>query len=200
MGSLLALFFTVFVLGMVPGPAVFATIARALSKDLKSTYLFILGILVGDAFFALLAMMGLAVLAMHYMIVFLMIKIIGGGYLIYLGVVHFKNSKMKDMSSHDTEKGWRLVTSGFVLTASNPKDLIFFVSLLPAFINLETASINDIILVAFVVAFTFLITLSLYAVLANSMKRFFQNSERFKILNRIVGTTLICVGLFVIYS
>ncbi len=176
----------------------FATIGRALSQDLKTTYLFITGIIAGDLFFALLAMLGLATIASHYTSLFLLIKLAGGGYMIYLGLRSWKRAKAKKLDGTSTESGWKLITSGFFLTASNPKDLIFFISFIPAFINLEHASIIDIIFASLIIAVTFFVTLSFYALSAHRMKRIFTNEVMITRLNRVAGLILIGVGILVI--
>ncbi|MGH1403841.1 MAG: LysE family translocator [Alphaproteobacteria bacterium] len=200
MSSLIALFIATLMLGLSPGPAMFATIGRALSQDLKTTYIFIFGIISGDLFFALLAMMGLAAIAAHYTLLFLIIKLIGGWYLIYLGIKNWKKAKTKTLESASKETGGKLFISGFLLTASNPKDLIFFISFIPAFMDLENAGIIEIVSAALIIAITFLITLSIYALSANRMKVIFSNEKTMTHLNRVAGLILIGVGLLVLMS
>lgn len=200
MNTLFALAFATALLGLSPGPAVFATIGRALSLGLGSTYLFVIGIVAGDLVFALLAMFGLAVIASHYTIIFLILKIAGGSYLLYLGLKSWKSAKAKAFEKDFNEAGWKLVSSGFLLTASNPKDLLFFIGFLPAFMDLERSTITDFLTASIVIAVTFFATLSFYAISANRMRKLFKNPKAIMYLNRIAGVMLIAVGILVMVT
>jgi threonine/homoserine/homoserine lactone efflux protein len=197
--SIMALALATAILGLSPGPAVFATIGRSLSLGLSQTYLFITGIILGDVFFSLLAMGGLAALATHYASVFIALKVLGGGYLIYLGGQSLASSKHSELFLNYTEKGPKLIASGFLLTASNPKDLLFFVGFLPLFVNMKTIDIGQAVLVSVVIALAFVMTLSLYAVAANYVRAFFKAGNATLWLHRIAGVLMIGVGIGVIF-
>lgn len=186
------------ILGFSPGPAVFATIGRALSQGLAPTYLFILGIILGDLFFAFLAMVGLAALAAEYTILFTALKILGGCYMIYLGIKSWKQAKSMALQTQFDENKWQLVTSGFLLTASNPKDLLFFVSFLPAFLKLESITLGEIFVASVVITITFLLTLSFYAVMAHNIRNIFADGKNITLLNRIAGMMLVVVGIIIL--
>ncbi len=197
MESLITLALATAILGLSPGPAVFATIGRSLSLKLSATYLFICGIVIGDLVFALLAMLGLAAIAAQYTVIFLLLKIIGGAYLIYLGYQSWRSKKTKSIKTNYTESGTKLISSGFLLTASNPKDLLFFISFLPAFMDLENTSLIEMTAASIVITITFFITLSVYALSANAARQIFKKPNAILYLNRISGTLLILVGLIV---
>jgi threonine/homoserine/homoserine lactone efflux protein len=189
------------ILGLSPGPAVFATIARSLSLGLGRTYLFIAGIIFGDILFSLLAMRGLATLAARQSLIFTGLTMLGGGYLIYLGVqslYHLK--KGPEPPRNDSEKPTQLIVSGFLLTASNPKDLLFFVGFLPLFIDLTIANTGDMLLASSVIALSFLATLSLYAIAANYVRILFKSENIILWLHRIAGLLMMGVGIAVIFS
>ncbi len=200
MSSLFALAFATAILGISPGPAVFATIGRALSLNLKETYIFIIGIVIGDLTFALMAMLGLAAIANNFTFIFLALKVIGGSYLIYLGYKSWITAKIKEIKGKSEESRWKLLSSGFLLTASNPKDLIFFISFLPAFMNLKDATIIDIATASMVIAITFFLTLSAYAILADRARNLFSDKIAMTYLNRGAGIMLATVGLLVIFT
>jgi len=195
---MLGLCLATIVLGLSPGPAVFATVGRALGTDMKSVYLFILGIILGDLAFSLIAMLGLAALAAAWTPLFVVLKIVGGGYLVYLGVMSLKRSKKPELKMEYKERGWKLVTSGFFLTASNPKDLLFFIGFLPAFVDLKHPQFMQMFVASWVIVFSFLATLSFYALAANGARRWFQNENSIRILHGVAGVLMICAGVFVI--
>ncbi len=197
--SATALAVATIILGLSPGPAVFATIGRALNLGLRSTYLFIAGIIAGDLLFSLMAMLGLAVLAQKFAVLFIALKIIGGGYLVYLGIQSWRASSKIDVSVAVKENGWKLVTSGFLLTASNPKDLLFFVGFLPLFVDLKDGSFGEFFTASVVIVLSFLATLSFYAIAAHAVRGWFKNEKPVRILNKIAGTLMIGAGFVVIF-
>lgn len=198
--SAAGLFIATFLLGLSPGPAVFATLGRAISLGLRPTFLFIIGIIIGDLLFSLMAMLGLALIASQYGIIFTAIKIIGSMYLIYLGLQSLRNSNKIDIHTHHSESNFKLISSGFILTASNPKDLLFFVSFLPAFMDLEEMRIDSMAMASMIIVLAFLITLSFYALLAHHIRKIFKHNNTLKYLHYIAGLTLICVGCFILIS
>ncbi len=187
------------ILGLSPGPAVFATIARAINLGLGRTYLFIAGIVVADFVFAMLAMLGLATLISQYEPAFIALKIGGGLYLIYLGYKAWRSSAaMRQQTNAAPEKGWKIFLSGFLLTASNPKDLLFFVSFLPAFVDLKQITPETLILPAFLIVLTFIGTLSVYALGAFKVREWLKNEKSVLWLNRLAAVTMTLVGVAVL--
>jgi threonine/homoserine/homoserine lactone efflux protein len=187
------------ILGLSPGPAVFATIARAINLGLGRTYLFIAGIVVADFVFALLAMLGLATLISQYEPAFIALKIGGGLYLIYLGYKAWRSSAAtRQQASAAPEKGWKIFLSGFLLTASNPKDLLFFVSFLPAFVDLKQITPETLILPAILIVLTFIGTLSVYALGAFKVREWLKNEKSVLWLNRLAAVTMTLVGVAVL--
>jgi threonine/homoserine/homoserine lactone efflux protein len=186
------------ILGLSPGPAVFATVGRSFALGLRSAYLFILGIVLGDLLFSLMAMLGLAALASTYTPLFLLLKIIGGCYLIVLGVQSLRDSKTPDLKTPAQEKGRNLIASGFLLTASNPKDLLFFVGFLPIFVDLKSPGTWQIVLASCVIVVSFLVTLSFYAVLAHSVRNLFESSVAIRRFRQVAGILMLAAGIAVL--
>ncbi len=92
------------------------------------------------------------------------------------------------------------MSSGFLISASNPKALLFFVGFLPAFLNLEAAAFSDIFIASIVIAAAFLAALSFYALMAVQISQKFKNEHIMLWLHRIAGIMLSGVGIFVIFS
>lgn len=186
------------ILGFSPGPAVFATLGRSLSLGLVPTAVFIAGIVTGDFIFALLAMGGVAALVAKITGLFLVLKVLGGGYLIYLGAQSLRAVKGVVIAEKAPEKSWRIFLSGFALTAGNPKDLLFFISFVPVFIDLAKASVGDMLTASAVITVTFVFTLSVYALFAASIRHLFLEGRVIQWLNRCAGMMMIGVGIFLL--
>ena len=201
MQAMIGLVIATAILGLSPGPAVFATIARAINLGLAKTYLFIAGIVVADFVFAMLAMLGLATLISQYEPAFIALKIAGGLYLIYLGYKSWRSSAAaRQTAGVAAEKGWKIFMSGFLLTASNPKDLLFFVSFLPAFVDLRQISASTLVIPAILIVVTFIGTLSVYALGAYKVREWLKNERSVLWLNRLAAVTMTLVGVAVLFG
>lgn len=95
---------------------------------------------------------------------------------------------------------WQLFTSGFFLTSSNPKDLLFFIGFLPAFVDVEQPRIDVFLIAAIVIVITFFATLSFYACSAAMMRKVFSDADNLTRLNKISGVVIICAGLYVMFT
>jgi len=84
--SLFALFGAMIVLALVPGPAVFAIIARSFSSGKLQAFYMTIGIVLGDYIFIILALFGLTALAEVMGAAFFIIKYLSAAYLIWLGI------------------------------------------------------------------------------------------------------------------
>ena len=192
-----------FLLGMLPGSAVFATISCALQGRALHVIQLIAGILMGDILFASLAMTGLStlILALPWLLTF--VQLAGGLYLIYLGARAWpKGKKALAQETTPTLTPSPTVPSfligGFILTASNPKDLIFFVSFVPGFMDLSRASWFDILIASFTIAITFLVTLSFYAITATWARDKLASPQVRRGLDYAASIILVLLGLFMI--
>lgn len=84
--SLAALAVALFILAITPGPGVFAVLSAALGRGLPTALALTAGIICGDMIFLLLAMAGLTVLAESMGELFLLVRLGGAAYLIWLGI------------------------------------------------------------------------------------------------------------------
>ena len=89
----IALFISMVVLALLPGPGILVVMARSVSAGLRHGVSATVGIVAGDFVFITLALLGLATLSSVLGELFIFIKYIGAAYLIWLGVSMFMRSK-----------------------------------------------------------------------------------------------------------
>ena len=187
----------IFVLAVTPGPGVFAIISRSLASGFKTTLLMIAGCVTGDIIFLLFAIMGMSVIAQTMGTLFLLVKIVGAAYLIFLGV---KICISKPVPAHlqqiNGKKaiGYGNYLSGLGITLANPKVILFYCGFLPTFMDLPSMTGFDIFLVTMVLAMVLSVVLISYAYLASSARLFFSSTRSVKWLNRTAGTVMISAG------
>jgi threonine/homoserine/homoserine lactone efflux protein len=191
---MLALALATIVLGLAPGPAVVATVGRSLASGFGRKYLFILGIVFGDLLFSLIAMSGFSIIHTHSSVL-LVLKIIGGCYLILLGVQNWRGSAALAIGFSAPATGRKLFFSGLLLTASNPKDLLFFIGFLPLFVDVTHLGPLKRVMAAGVIGTSFLLTLSFYAVMAEAARKWFENRTAMRRVHQIAGVLLAVAGI-----
>ncbi len=195
----IALAVAMFVLAITPGPGMFATIARALHGGFRPALSMIAGIVTGDVLFLLLVVFGLAVVAETLGDFFLIVKVTGGLYLIWLGWKMWK-TEPSAVEIDKTDDNRRLAggfVPGLTITLGNPKVIIFYVAFLPTFIDLAQLTVLNIAVVATVVSIVLATVLAGYAYLAARTRAIFKSRRAMRGLNRSAGTVMIGTGLVV---
>lgn len=197
--STIALVIAVFILGITPGPAVFATIARAMASGLRPAFAFNIGVVLGDIALMLLAVFGLAAVAQAMGDWFVIVKIVGGVYLVWLGWQLWTSEPAEPRPDQlvAARQFRRNLAGGFVLTLGNPKAIAFYAAFLPTFIDLRTVNAADIAVIATVIAAVLTTTNMTYGLLAARARRLFKSRRAMRRLNRGAGTMMIGAGVAV---
>lgn len=194
--SIASLGLAMLVLAASPGPGVFTTVARTLASGFRSALLVIAGIVLGDMIFLLFAMFGLSVIAGILGELFIVVKVLGGTYLIWLGCkLLFKNPSAETMMNRP-QRGARLgnLLSGLLVTLSNPKVILFYCGFLPTFMNLTRLRFIDGFIVVLIVAGALSSVLMAYAFLASQARHLFTERAAVRRLNRAAGGVMIATG------
>lgn len=195
----LALALAVFVLGITPGPAVFAMVARALASGLWPAVAFNVGVIAGDLVLLSLAVLGLAAVAVTMGDLFIVVKIAGGMYLVWLGWKLWRAEPEVPHAADVIVDGQfrRNALGGFLLTLGNPKAIVFYAAFLPTFVDLANVTARDWGMMAAVVAVVLFSTNLLYALLAARARHFFKSRRAVRNLNRTAGTMMVGAGIAV---
>ena len=122
---------------LIPGPAIIYAILQTTSNGLKSGMEAVWGLQVGFLIQVLAAACGLSVLILKYSVLYGILKIIGAGYLVYLGLSFFiKKDECENQLSHSSPNQKKpIFIKGILINTLNPKIAIFFISYLPQFVD-----------------------------------------------------------------
>lgn len=188
---------TVAILAMTPGPSVLLATANSMKYGPKKTLGTIFGDLSANLCQILLASAGLATIVVASGELFQAIKWLGVLYLIYMGINKLLSKPHLEFKTDNsnTRGFWKLYGEGFLMSAANPKAIVFFAALFPLFISKEFGFWSQV----FILALTFLIidgiSLLIYSYFANRLRSYLENSRKIHLQNRIVGFLLILSGL-----
>lgn len=144
-------------LALVPSSSVALVVTRSVTHGVANGIFASVGIVVGDLIFILLVILGLSSVAETMGWLFLTIKYIGAAYLIWLGYTLLVSKSTTIISIQKSNQKGNLVASflaGLFLTLGDIKAIFFYVSLFPAFVNLEALHIADILMIMLVTMVT----------------------------------------------
>ena len=131
-----------------------------------------------------------------------MVKWVGGSYLIYLGIRMLRAGVASTEVAAPAASGsrWRLFANTYIVTALNPKGIVFFVAFLPQFIspNADLGRQLWILAVTFVVMAT--LNATLYAVFAASARRILASPRIERRFNVAGGSLLSAAGVWALLA
>ncbi|PKL38847.1 MAG: RhtB family transporter [Spirochaetae bacterium HGW-Spirochaetae-1] len=203
--SNLGIFFAAsLVILLTPGPAVIYIVTCSLDKGRRAGFISALGIAVGGLTHVILASLGLSVLIASSPIAFAIIKYIGAGYLLLLGIrkIFFYKDAGASGPSQNLKTNRGMFFQGIIVNVFNPKTALFFLAFLPQFVDTSRGSLSlQFALLGFLFISLALCTDSSYVMLAGSgYSRIFSNARVSKIQPYIIGGIYIILGILTAVS
>ncbi|MDP6968092.1 MAG: LysE family translocator [Gammaproteobacteria bacterium] len=199
--ALIALITTFFFVSITPGMCMTLALTLGMTVGLRRTMWMMLGELIGVGSVIVLSMVGIAALVLQYPQLFVMLKIGGGAYLLYLGVQLWRSrGKLAiDLSGAGNRSSrWQLISQGFVTAIANPKGWAFFIALLPPFIDLNKPLLPQLSLLVMVILSVEFLSLIGYALGGKSLGKLLQHNANVRILNRVAGTLMVGVAVWLV--
>jgi threonine/homoserine/homoserine lactone efflux protein len=174
-----------------PGPSVAALVARVLTNGLRDVLPFLAAMWLGEALWLGCAVAGLAVVARTLGVVFVVIKLIGVAYLLYLAwKMWFAPTQVSKGEMPSASSPWRMFGAGLTITLGNPKIMVFYLALLPTIIDLDRVGATAWLELT---AVTLIVLMSVdfaWALLAVRARRLLTSRKAVKIANRTSATMM----------
>lgn len=196
--SIIALFSAMLVLAAIPSVSVLAVSTRAATFGFIHGVFTAVGIVLGDIIFIIIAIWGLSFLAETMGNLFVLIKYLGGAYLIFLGI-GLCRSKLQDLNTEEVIETSLLSSflTGLLITLGDQKATLFYLGFFPAFLDLSKITYFDTgIIIAITAVAVGGVKLG-YAFMADRV-RFLIRSKTGKGINIAAGCVTIAVGVFLI--
>ena len=195
--TLLSLMIATFVYAISPGPGLFAVLAISTRFGPIPAIWVSIGHTVGDIIYVALAMLALNALAEVINESMLYVKILGASYLIFIGYQQFRSKGISFEPSSKKSSVIKLLIAGFVVGVTNPKTIIFYLSFLPIFIDLNNLTLNTEVQVIVAIGLTVFFVLSLANILGVRLRSYIENPDSIRRINQVTRVTMILVGVFV---
>ncbi|MBY4272402.1 LysE family translocator [Rhodococcus fascians] len=194
-----------FALIAVPGPSVLFTVSRSISYGRRGGLLNVLGNGLGQIPLVIAVAAGVGALVASSVLALTVIKLLGAGYLAYLGVqtIRHRNrtSAVSDEKAETVSKK-RLLLQGFTVGVTNPKSIVFLVAILPQFVD-PSRQYVPVQLVALGMIFV-LVAIALdtmWALIAGGARDWFATSpKRMSRMEGVGGGLMIGLGAVLLFS
>jgi threonine/homoserine/homoserine lactone efflux protein len=190
------------VLLVIPGPTILTVISYSIAHGRRANVPLVAAVALGDSTALVVSLLGLGALLATSAFWFTVVKWVGGLYLLYLGVKLLRAgaSSAGLIAPAAPKSRWRLFANTYVVTALNPKGIVFFVAFLPQFINPGASVARQlwVLAVTFVVMAT--INASLYAVFAASARRLLASPQAQRRFNLSGGALLSAAGVWALLA
>jgi threonine/homoserine/homoserine lactone efflux protein len=182
---------------VVPGPTVILVMTRALSNGAMAALPLVLGTALGSIVAASLAMMGAGALLAASATAFMVLKLAGAAWLIWMGLKLIRSAPQPLTS--DPERGsypWgQALRDGFLVQVTNPKAILFFVAFVPQFIQPQHSyGAQSAVLIAVFVGLNVLVDAG-YVFGAGLMRKGLRRPKVLCWINRAGGSAIIAAGL-----
>ena len=182
---------------VIPGPAVLYVINRSISDGRSTALAAVAGLEIGNFMHVVAATVGLSAVIAASATAFGVVKWIGAGYLIYIGLRTLSRKPASFSQEQKSLSRRKSFTQGIVVNTFNPKVALFFLSFLPQFIDTEkgSAALQSLILGSLFVVIG-LCTDGLYAFLASALRSTLLRGKSLPFVQRYVaGSVFVLLGV-----
>nr|WP_319272659.1 LysE family translocator [uncultured Draconibacterium sp.] len=133
------------VLIITPGPDLIDVLTKGISIGKKAGLISATGVTLGIFVHTIFAALGLSVILKTSALAFMIVKLIGAGYLIYLGIKTLVSKEKLNLRNNEQQTPNRKIfTQGLLSNTLNPKVALFFMAFLPQFIKTNGTEITPI--------------------------------------------------------
>lgn len=187
------------VLLVSPGPSVLLSINNGLNHGKKLAAVGVLGNVAAFQLLLIISATGLGAVILTFSELLIAIKIIGAGYLCYIGFKVYRSpvSKLNTDNSQSSlnYQPWLIFKQAFGVTSLNPKALIFVSALLPQFISPTVSLMPQVVTLCIISALIHFTIYFGYAALAAKVKKLVRSEKGRGLFNKISGVTFLIFGI-----
>lgn len=190
------------ILLVLPGPTILTVISYSVAHGRRANAALVAAVALGDSTALALSLVGLGALLATSGFWFTVVKWAGGLYLLYLGVKLLRAGASSGVPVAPAVAGsrWKLFANTYLVTALNPKGIVFFVAFLPQFISPQASVVPQLWLLATTFVVLAVVNATLYAVFAASARRLLASSTAQRRFNLTGGTLLSLAGVWALMA
>lgn len=187
----------VIVLAVIPGPIVTLVIANSLRNGTRTGLATVAGTASGSAVLVAAGAVGLTTLLTLLSSVFDIVRWIGAGYLIWLGILAWRShAGVADPAALNAgpRSARAVFLQGFMIAVTNPKTILFYIAFFPQFIDRTLPAAPQLAVMSVTMVVIAALSDCCYALLAGRARGWFTAPARRRLQARITGSLLIGTG------
>lgn len=177
-------------ISVAPGPGAVQSMATGMTEGLRRGWWSVLGLEVGLMLQLTLVAAGVGAVVAASAVAFTAVKWLGVAYLAYLAVRQWRTAP-RDLhdqlgaTTGSTRRG--LVLRGFLVNATNPKGLVFFLAALPQFVTPAAPLLPQYLAIALTMIVVDIVVMGVYTGLSGRLVNWLNNARQQTILNRVIS-------------
>jgi len=198
--EILALLLIILVFVVSPGPGTLAVFGKSMQQGFIAAFFLSFGLILGDITYLVAVILSLDFFSNTIASFMDQVKIVGGMYLIYLGIQSWRSGSFKIKKDISKKGNFAEFVTGYLISMANPKVMVFYIAILPNFINLKNLSLliaSEIIIITFL---GLMAGISVINLGASKIKNKLQGSDSNAYINRIVGSIMMVAGIWLALS
>ena len=183
-----------------PGSGAVLSMSHGLAYGVRASSATILGLQLGLLLILAIAGAGVGSLLLASDVAFAAVKVLGAGYLIYLGWNQWRADAAAPMLAGEGAGTapvlpWRQrCLAGFLTNATNPKGIVFMVAVLPQFMTDSRPLLPQLLTMAATLVMVDVLVMHGYAASASALRRLLRSAQAVRWQNRLFGAVLMAVG------
>jgi threonine/homoserine/homoserine lactone efflux protein len=184
---------------VIPGPSVSVVVANSLASGTRAGLLTILGTEIAMLVMVTIVALGLDMVMSIVAEAFVVIKLVGAAYLIWIGWKMFTSTGQLDFQPGERLPVGRYLWQGAVVNLSNPKTLLFLGAFLPQFVDTSRPAFGQIMVLGLIVMAVATASDCVYAVLAGRARQVL-TAARVRLMSRVSGVILMLGGVWLAFQ
>ncbi|TPV56507.1 LysE family translocator [Aestuariibacter sp. GS-14] len=189
-------------ISLSPGPSNLYILACTLGSGKQGGTAAALGMAVGSSSYAISTAFGLAALILYVPVLFVLIKVLGAGYLIYLGVSALRFAKAPHLRKPVQATTSQIVKRSLLVELSNPKTALFFIAFLPQFTKATgDVLVNDLLVLGLMFSAIALCCDLIVVQLSHQLGKWMARSPTIAVRQeQLVGLIFVGLGLTLVWD
>jgi threonine/homoserine/homoserine lactone efflux protein len=187
---------------VIPGPTILTVISYSVAHGRRAKVPLVAAVALGDSTALVVSLLGLGTLLAASAFWFTAVKLAGGLYLLYLGarLLRAGVSATELATPAAPQSRWRLFANTYLVTALNPKGIVFFVAFLPQFIEQRAAVAPQLWVLGLTFVALATLNAALYAVFAGGARRLLASPRAQRRFHLGGGTLLSAAGVWALLA
>ncbi|MGW0158760.1 LysE family transporter [Mycobacterium sp. NPDC003323] len=177
-------------ISIAPGPGAVQSMATGMTEGLRRGWWSVFGLEIGLMLQLTLVAAGVGAVVASSALAFTVIKWLGVAYLAYLAVRQWRTAPRdlrEQMNAVTVSSRRGLVLRGFLVNATNPKGLVFFLAALPQFVTPAAPLLPQYLAIGLTMIVVDIVVMGVYTGLAGRLVGWLHNARQQTILNRVIA-------------